>query len=219
MNQKRMRIRVGVLSSSEIWAPAIIRGIQSNRELQFIAWGATPDQLVQHAQGMPLDILVLDTVFNTADWASHPIRLVREIREKLPRTQIVSVLESERSAQITAMLRMLVSAVILKTSNCIHDIVLAIRYARRGSLYLSSPAQACLTAAPFYPDLTEKELEVIHFLHQCQENSEMDRKRIANLLHISDGTLKIHIRNLRDKLNASTDADVVAACSRLGLVI
>jgi DNA-binding NarL/FixJ family response regulator len=171
----------------------------------------------------PVDILVMDTTFGSAEQGMQVIGLLREIREKLPRTQIVSLLESDRSVHITALLRMFVSGIVIKSANCIHDIVLAVRYARRGSLYLCSQAHRFLDATPFWVDLTEKEIEVALYLHQTRTRALPDlsdtRQKLAKQLGIGEGTLKTHLANLRAKLNVQGDVEIAMMCERIGLVL
>ncbi|NJM39301.1 MAG: response regulator transcription factor [Anaerolineae bacterium] len=219
MNQARSRIRVAVLSDNPFTVSAINGGLRAHRDLQVVGCGDTLDVLVANVRQNPIDILVMDTIFGDSEQGMRVIRLLREIREKLPRIQIVSLLESDRSVHITTLLRMFVSGVVIKSAHCIHDIVLAVRYVRRGSLYLCNLAHQYLNITPFWADLTEKEIEVALCLHHSKQDMSHSRQTLAAQLGIGEGTLKTHLANLRTKLGAQGDIEIATMCERIGLVL
>lgn len=87
----------------------------------------------------------------------------------------------------------------------------------------STPASSSATLPPAQPEvpgppaetriLSRRELEVLRLMAQG-----WDTQRIANELGISRHTVRNHIRNLRQRLNASTKLDAVVKGIRLGIL-
>ena len=55
------------------------------------------------------------------------------------------------------------------------------------------------------PGLSDRELEIIHFLIKG-----LTAKEIADSLNISECTVKTHLKNIREKLDAKNAAEIVA---------
>jgi two-component system, NarL family, response regulator DevR len=62
-------------------------------------------------------------------------------------------------------------------------------------------------------DLTDREKEVIRLLA-----SGLSNRQIGLQLHISESTVKYHLRNIMDKLDVRARTEIVYAASKLGLV-
>lgn len=62
-------------------------------------------------------------------------------------------------------------------------------------------------------DLTDREKEVIRLLAAGYSN-----RQIGLALHISESTVKYHLRNIMDKLDVRARTEIVYAASKLGLV-
>lgn len=68
-------------------------------------------------------------------------------------------------------------------------------------------------AAPRPPDLTERELQVLHGMAAGQSNSQIGRE-----LYLSEDTIKTHARRLFRKMGVNDRAQAVASGFRWGLV-
>jgi DNA-binding NarL/FixJ family response regulator len=68
-------------------------------------------------------------------------------------------------------------------------------------------------AQPAPPQLSGRELEVVRLLKDGHSNRE-----IGAQLHLSESTVKYHLRNIMDKLAVRHRTEVVYAASKLGLV-
>lgn len=97
-------------------------------------------------------------------------------------------------------------------------IVDAVRAAARGEgrwsaavvLQLAQARVAAPDAAPIA--LTERELDVVRLLAQGWEN-----QRIAHFLHISEHTVRFHLRNIFDKIGVQTRTEAAVWAIRNGL--
>jgi len=61
------------------------------------------------------------------------------------------------------------------------------------------------------PELSDRELEIIQYLLKG-----ITAKEIADCLNISVCTVKTHLKNIREKLEAKNAAEIVAIYYRLG---
>lgn len=97
-------------------------------------------------------------------------------------------------------------------------IVEAVRAAARGEgrwsaavvSQLASPLASSPDAAPV--ELTERELDVLRLLAQGWEN-----QRIAQFLHISEHTVRFHLRNIFSKIEVQTRTEAAVWALRSGL--
>ena len=62
-----------------------------------------------------------------------------------------------------------------------------------------------LTRRAVYPDLTEREMEVLHLVVQGQSN-----QQIADAMVITVATVKAHISNILAKLQVASRAEAIA---------
>ena len=62
-----------------------------------------------------------------------------------------------------------------------------------------------MTRRAVYPDLTEREMEVLHLVVQGQSN-----QQIADAMVITVATVKAHISNILSKLQVSSRAEAIA---------
>ena len=65
----------------------------------------------------------------------------------------------------------------------------------------------------FYAVLTERELEILRLV-----GAGMSNRQIAGKLYISVGTVKVHLHNISEKLNATSRTGAVARARELKLL-
>ncbi|HEX9093237.1 MAG TPA: response regulator transcription factor [Coriobacteriia bacterium] len=100
-----------------------------------------------------------------------------------------------------------------------HELVDAVRQAKRGETPMCAEAATCLVKAfrrerrPMRPELTAREREVWRLVATGAANQE-----IARTLFISDHTVKFHIHNLLRKLGLKSRAEAIRAAHRCGLI-
>jgi NarL family two-component system response regulator LiaR len=98
-------------------------------------------------------------------------------------------------------------------------IVDAVRAAARGEGRWSAAVASRLAAWAVRPaaseanaDLTRRELEVVRLLARGWDN-----QRIAGELHISEHTVRFHLRNIREKIGVQTRTEAAVWAARRGL--
>jgi DNA-binding NarL/FixJ family response regulator len=108
----------------------------------------------------------------------------------------------------------------LLKENAFQDLITAMETIREGRLYLSSlVTQLMLDSFADKPTQTEghkilspRELEVLKLLGEGKADSE-----VAKLLHISEHTVRIHLSNVKDKLNMKKRTELMRYALKTGL--
>jgi two-component system, NarL family, response regulator len=93
------------------------------------------------------------------------------------------------------------------------ELLNAIRTVHRGQKYIPPDVGAKLVQRLRNPELSERELEVLHSLAQGMSNAD-----IAAALSIGEGTVKSHINRILNKLDVSDRTQAVIVAVKRGIV-
>lgn len=152
--------------------------------------------------------------------AREQIGLVRAV-DRLPRLAVLA--PATLGLEPTDLVRFDVSSVVSRTAS-LDEIVLAIRQALLGRIAIDSATAARLLAdlaqaVSRNPSdlvengLTRRELQVLELVADGLPNRD-----VANQLHISENTVKNHMRSIHDKLDVRTRTEAVVKAARSGLL-
>jgi DNA-binding NarL/FixJ family response regulator len=89
----------------------------------------------------------------------------------------------------------------------------AIRAVHAGQRYVPIAVAKILAERIHRSDLTPRELDVLNAIAGGMSN-----KRIADLLKLSEGTVKIHVSNILSKLEANDRTEAVTVALRRGIL-
>jgi DNA-binding NarL/FixJ family response regulator len=103
-------------------------------------------------------------------------------------------------------------AYVLKDVHC-EELLECIRRVCRGQMFVSPEIAAKLASRISEEELTNRELEILTLLAEGKSN-----KLIARELNISEGTVKTHVKNILEKLDATSRTEAVAVAARRGLI-
>jgi len=93
------------------------------------------------------------------------------------------------------------------------ELLNAIHTVHRGQQYIPPDMGAKLAQRLSNPELSERELEVLHSLAQGMSNAE-----IATALSIGEGTVKSHVNRILNKLDVSDRTQAVIVAVKRGIV-
>jgi two-component system, NarL family, response regulator len=93
------------------------------------------------------------------------------------------------------------------------ELVHAIKTVYTGGRYLSPEAERRLAEHTPGSELTQRELEVLHYIAKGLNN-----KEIGDLIGCTRFTVKFHVQNLLQKLRAADRAEAVAAAMQRGIL-
>jgi len=170
-------------------------------------------EAVAQARSLQPDVVLMDVNMPALDG----IEATKRIRAALPQVRVLMLTISDKDRDLLAALRAGARGYLLKSAES-GEVVEAIRHVAAGEAILP-PALAArvldeLTMpAPSTPSLTDREQEVLGLIAQGLAN-----KEIAARLHISENTVKTHVRHILEKLGLRSRAEAAAYAVREGLV-
>jgi two-component system invasion response regulator UvrY len=151
------------------------------------------------------DVLILDNHMPGMNGLSAAERILRQST-----TKIIFLTSQEKGPLPRLVLEMGVLGYLSKTS-AISDIAEAVRTVARGEKYLSKAISELLAKQYIgdikderFDDLSRRELEVLQLMARGKRNVE-----IAELLHVSPKTISTYCTRMREKVDASNNAELI----------
>jgi DNA-binding NarL/FixJ family response regulator len=140
------------------------------------------------------------------------VHVVEEIRKEFPDAVIVILTTYDTDDDIERALRAGAKAYLLKDV-APGDLVACVRAVRAGRRWVSPAIAAKLADRLTRVQLTPREMDVLRLLAAGKANRE-----IAETLFVSEGTVKIHITHLYEKLGVTSRTTAISTAVRRGLV-
>ncbi|MBL8117296.1 MAG: response regulator transcription factor [Anaerolineae bacterium] len=159
------------------------------------------------------DVVLMDMIMPVMDG----IEATSTIRELCPETQVVALTSFSDDATIQNALKAGAISYLMKNVS-VDELALAVRKAHEGQPTLAPEATRALIAASRRPpevghDLSEREREVLSLMVDGLNNRE-----IAEVLTISNSTVKNHVSNIFAKLGTTSRTQAVALAVERKLV-
>jgi two-component system NarL family response regulator len=154
------------------------------------------------------DVALVDLRMPTLDG----VHVVEQIRAEFPEAVIVILTTYDTDDDIERALRAGAKAYLLKDV-APGDLVACVRAVRAGRRWVSPVIAAKLADRLTRVQLTPREMDVLRLLAAGKANRE-----IAAALFVSEGTVKIHITHLYEKLGVTSRTTAISTAVRRGLV-
>ncbi len=140
------------------------------------------------------------------------VEAIRRIRAEDAGAAIIVLTTFDHDEDIYAGLRAGAKAYLLKDVQP-EELFRCIRAVHAGEAYLQSKVAAKLVQRVQEPHLTEREVQILGSLAEGRSN-----RAIGLALHISESTVKSHLKSLFAKLDATSRAEAIALAAKRGLV-
>ncbi len=151
------------------------------------------------------------------------LEALRIIKQMLPETQVVMLTVSDEDADLFEAIRSGASGYLLKSLNA-EEFLTMLNGLQRGEAAMTRKTTARLirglTESSSRPQhdrsvqrLTEREIELLRLVAEGMSN-----KAIAHALSVSENTVKYHMKNILQKLNAQNRTEAVTHAIRAGLL-
>ena len=182
--------------------------INSQADMKLIAEAANGQEAIQQFGEHRPDVTLMD--LRLPDMSG--IDVVIAIRSQHPEARIIMLTTFEGDDEIQRALEAGARGYLLKSMPP-KDMLEAIRQVHAGKKRI--PAEVASQLAEHMGDeaLTEREVEVLRAIAEGNRNRD-----IANKLFISEETVKVHIKHIMEKLNASDRTQAVAIGVRRGII-
>ena len=193
--------------------------LESHPGFKVIAEASNGREAVALAEAHKPDVAVLDIAMPLL----NGIEAARQISEKLPQTALVFLSMHSDEGYVLKALKSGAKAYLLKDS-AEYDLINAIQAVSEGKAFFS-PAISKMLVEDYireirargvedtYELLTSREREILQLLAEGKSN-----KDIAGLLNLSLHTVETHRRNLQEKLNLHSFAELILYAVRKRII-
>lgn len=196
------KITVAVVDDHPLFRGGVQETLAAEPDIELVSEAATADDAVRIAKATSPDVLLLDLGIPGGGLAAAD-----QISRLCPTTRIIILTASEHEDDVAEALRLGVSAFVVKGVSG-QELVRIVRGVSQGEVYVSPHLAASMLMhaggarrsggpAGAVTDLTEREEQVLSLVADAYSN-----KEIASALSISEKTVKHHMTNVMEKLQA-----------------
>ena len=197
-------LKVLVVDRHEIWRVGISRILSEQTGIEVIEPCSNTNECLEKVGRFNPDVVLLDTDLRELTY----LEVIQRIQESSPKAKVLMVTHSEREEDVYYAVKAGAKGYVCKEIS-IEDLVKAIFTVAGGEVVLS-PAIATKVLEEFaesFPErlrsrkkeslgLTEREKEVLALVAKGTNN-----RTIASSLCIAENTVKVHLRNIMEKLH------------------
>jgi DNA-binding NarL/FixJ family response regulator len=216
---EKKKIRILLADDHNIMRRGLRLLLERQPGFEVVAEAADGRQAVERAEATRPDVAVLDIAMPNMSG----IEAAQRIRALLPQVAIVILSMHSDEGYVLRALKAGAKAYLLKDS-AENDLIEAIRAVSEGKAFFSPEISKILVedyvrdmrkrgAEDSYELLTSREREILQLLAEGKSN-----KDIATLLNLSLYTAETHRRNLQDKLNLHSVAELILYAVRKGII-
>jgi DNA-binding NarL/FixJ family response regulator len=201
-------IRILVADDHPVVRQGLAAIIESERGMSVVAQAKDGREAVESFRRERPHVALIDLKMPEMDG----IATITAIREEFPRANLIVLTTYDRDEDIFQSLRAGARAYLLKDTPPA-ELLGAIRAVYLGQRHLPPEVAGKLAEHVMFPDLTERELEVLRLMAAGKSNREVGAD-----LFITEGTVKAHVNNILSKLGVSDRTQAVTTALKRGLV-
>lgn len=192
--------RVLLVDDHPLFRRGVAQLIASQPDFEVVGEAASSDEGVSMAASLKPDLVLMDLEMRD----SSGLDALKQIKGSGMDTQVIMLTVSDAEQDFVRAVRAGAEGYLLKDSEP-EEILDKLRQAARGEAVFTEPLMGLLVGAmrggtPTPPTtdecLTARERQILQLIAAGKSN-----KHIARELNISDGTVKVHVKNLLRKLN------------------
>lgn len=212
-------IRLMIADDHKLFREGIKALLAVTNDIEIIGEAEDGHSVLQQARELQPDVILMDINMP----GLNGIRATEQILEKQPQTRIIMLTMLEDDASIFLAMRAGARGYLLKGADP-QEVLSVIRAVAEGqalfgpaiaarlmNYFKELSAKPAVSGAPF-PELTEREMEVLRLISQGLNNQE-----IAHKLVLSHKTVRNHITNIFSKLQVADRAQAIVRAREAGL--
>ena len=206
MNEKSIRILIA--DDHYVVRMGLVALVETEPDLQVVGEAADGAQVVEMYQRLEPDLVLMDLRMPRSDG----IAATRKIRDQFPKARILMLTTYDGDDDIHKALSAGASGYLLKNSTR-ESLIPALRAVAAGQRWIPQEVASRLAARKMFEELTPREVEVLHQLAKGRAN-----KEIADVLKISEHTVKDHLKSILGKLHVADRTEAVTAALQRGII-
>jgi two-component system NarL family response regulator len=205
---KEQPIRILIADDHPVVRQGLAAIIESERGMTVVAQAKNGREAVELYRQERPHVGLIDLKMPELDG----VETITAIRDEFPNAALLVLTTYDRDEDIYRSLRAGAKAYLLKDTPPA-ELLDAIRAVYDGHRHLPEEIAHKLAEHVMYPDLTQRELEVLRLVAAGKSNRE-----IGADLFITEGTVKAHVNNILSKLDVSDRTQAVTTALKRGLV-
>ena len=154
------------------------------------------------------DVVLLDVRMPVV----NGIEALEDIRRKAPDAKVLMLTTSDGDEDVFRSMNKGARGYMVKDESG-EDLHVAIRTVASGEVFLPKRIKAIYDDRKKRPSLSEREIEIVRLVAKGFSNDEL-----AERLHLSPDTIKVHLRHVYEKLGVESRVEAVTEAMRTGLV-
>lgn len=202
------KIRILIVDDHYFVRVGLAECIEMEPDMAVVAQAGNGQQAIEEYRRVCPDVLLADLLLPGMDGA----RLTSIVRKEFPGVRTIILSTYHGDEDIYRAFQAGAKGYLLKSMDR-ETLVEAIRTVHSGKTYIPPVVAERLSRRMPRPDLSARELEVLHLIVQGLAN-----KEIGAALNITEGTVKLHVRKVLEKLNVSDRTQAATAALRSGII-
>jgi len=203
------KMKVMIVDDHPLMRVGIAAIINARSDMTVVAQAGTGEEAVALFQRHKPDITLMDL---RLPGEMGGVEAISAIRSKSPRARFIVVTTYDGDEDIHRALEAGAQGYVIKGMPY-QTLVDAIQRVHSGGRFLPPPVARALASRVPHSDLSARELEVLHLLVSGNSN-----KEIANVLGITEATVKSHVSAILMRLDVEDRTQAVVAALQRGLV-
>jgi DNA-binding NarL/FixJ family response regulator len=202
------RIRVLVADDHYVVRMGLIALVNTEPDMEVVGEAVDGNQAVEMFQRCNPNLVLMDLRMPVKDG----IAATREIRCKNPNARVLMLTTYDGDTDIHRAIEAGAQGYVLKNSTG-EKLIPALRAVAAGEKWIPKEIATRLAARKLFEDLTPRELQVLQEMSKGLAN-----KEIADVLKITEHTVKDHLKNILGKLRVADRTEAVTVALQRGII-